>query len=135
MDTGITLPPLLVIHRTRNSLMRIFLLRLVLIVSLFCASLAAQKGGTDITGDYEPVAVWPGPFARPGYIQGAQAGVFAESPNRIFIMNRGEVKTPEKPPATYNGSWPSANPGEHAARAEADARNFILVYDGKGKLI
>ena len=38
------------------------------------------------------VTNWPQPFARPGYIQGVQTGVFAETPNRIFVLNRGEIK-------------------------------------------
>src|SRR5262249_32527499 len=42
----------------------------------------SQKGGEEETGPYEVVAKWPQPFARQGYIQGSQGGVFAESPNR-----------------------------------------------------
>src|SRR5258705_10321415 len=39
----------------------------------------SQKGGEDETGPYEGVAKWPQPFARQGYIQRSQGGVFAES--------------------------------------------------------
>ena len=41
----------------------------------------SQKGGEEETGPYEVVSKWPQPFARQGYIQGSQGGVFAESPN------------------------------------------------------
>ena len=92
-----------------------------------------QKGGQDETGEYNVVANWPGQFAKPGYIQGAISGVFAETPNRIFVMNRGEIKLPAKLPNGFNGSW--ASTGERAARPPYEARNFILIFDGKGKFL
>ena len=64
----------------------------------------SQKGGEEETGPYEVVSNWPQPFARQGYIQGSQGGVFAESPNRIFMANRGELKLPEKLPNNFNGA-------------------------------
>src|SRR5437016_13444089 len=64
----------------------------------------SQKGGEDETGPYEVVAKWPQPFARPGYIQGSQGGVFAESPNRIFMANRRAPKAPGKLPNNLNGA-------------------------------
>src|SRR6185369_3533230 len=52
-----------------------------------------QKGGEDITGPYEPVADWPQPLTSlPGHENwtwGAVEGIFAESPNRVFIAQRG----------------------------------------------
>src|SRR5688572_20866763 len=104
---------------------------------LFSVSMLAQqysqKGGEDETGEYIPVEGWPAPFARPGYIQGVQTGIFAESPNRIFIMNRGELKLPEKLPPGFNGSWGSLL--QQANTPPLEPRNFILIYDGSGKLI
>ena len=89
--------------------MRRYGLPLVLLLSLVSTlALARQKGGEDETGEYIPASGWPAPFARPGYIQGVQTGIFAESPNRIFIMNRGELKLPDKLPARFNGSWGSS---------------------------
>src|SRR5213593_3760306 len=67
----------------------------------------SQKGGEEETGPYEVVDKWPQPFARQGYIQGSQGGVFAESPNRIILLNRGELKLPDKLPAAFNGAWGS----------------------------
>src|SRR5262249_59173799 len=66
-----------------------------------------QKGGEDETGPYEVVPNWPQPLARSGYALGSQGGVFAESPNRIFLLNRGEIKLPDKLPNDYNGSYGS----------------------------
>ena len=59
-------------------------------------ALAQEKGGEDETGPYEVVANWPQPWSAAGYIWGSQPAVFAESPDRIFIGARGEIKAPEK---------------------------------------
>ena len=96
-------------------------------------ALAQPKGGEEETGPYEVVAKWPQPFARPGYIQGSQGGVFAETPNRIFIVNRGELKLPEKLPNNFNGAWGST--GQQATIPTPEMRNCILVVDANGKLL
>jgi hypothetical protein len=93
----------------------------------------SQKGGEEETGPYEVVSNWPQPFARQGYIQGSQGGVFAESPNRIFIANRGEIKLPEKLPNNFNGAWGSF--GSAATGQKPEMRNCIIVVDANGKLI
>jgi len=64
-------------------------------------ALLQQKGGEDETGRYEVVAGWPQPLASPGYALGSQGGVFAESPNRVILLNRGEIKLPEKLPNNF----------------------------------
>src|SRR5262249_42293364 len=83
----------------------------------------SQKGGEEETGPYEVVPKWPQPFARQGYIQGSQGGVFAESPNRIFMANRGEIKLPEKLPNNFNGAWGSF--GTQATGQKPELRNCI----------
>ena len=108
---------------------------------LSAPALLQQKGGGDETGVYDVVSNWPQPFARQGYIQGSQGGVFAESPTRIFLANRGEVKLPEKIPTdspvlgpmAFNGSFGSL--GMRATTAMPELRNCILVVDANGKLV
>ena len=39
---------------------------------------------------YDVVRGWHKPFAEPGFAFGGNSGVFAESPDRIFIAQRGE---------------------------------------------
>src|SRR2546429_5483355 len=83
-------------------------LALVMVVVFACgllwgAAAPQQKGGEDETGPYEVVPNWPQPLARSGYALGSQGGVFAESPNRIILVNRGEIKLPEKLPNDFNG--------------------------------
>src|SRR5260370_41956064 len=69
-----------------------------------------EKGGQDEFGPYEVVENWPEKFVtKPGYIWGSQGGVYAESPNRVFLLNKGELKLPtdRKLPANFNGAWGS----------------------------
>src|ERR1700675_1722183 len=53
-----------------------------------------KKATDDITGPYDVVANWPQIPRDAGFMQGSQAGCFAETPNRIFIVERGELKPP-----------------------------------------
>ena len=53
---------------------------------------------------YYDVEPWPAPFARPGYIRASNSGVFVESPDRIYLISRGEMKLPEHLPADFNGA-------------------------------
>jgi DNA-binding beta-propeller fold protein YncE len=92
-----------------------------------------QKGGEEETGPYDVVENWPQPWAKAGYIWGSQPGIFAESPNRIFIAARGELKLPETLPRGFNGIWGSL--GERATTPKAEMRNCLLVVDGSGKVI
>src|SRR5258705_5311064 len=110
---------------------------LALAAALTISSVSPQpknkKGGEDETGPYVNVDNWMKPFARPGYIQGSQGGVFAESANRIFVLNRGELKLPATLPDTFNGSWGSL--GQQATQGTPELRNCILVLDANGKVI
>ena len=82
------------------------------------AAVPGEKGGQDMYGAYEAVAGWPKPLSTvPGvgkWTWGAGQGVFAESPNRVFVLERGmlpeigapeaaedraERRVPDRPPA------------------------------------
>ena len=39
---------------------------------------------------YDVVRGWHKPFSEPGFAFGGNSGIFAESPNRIFVAQRGE---------------------------------------------
>ena len=45
-------------------------------------------GGQEQTGHYNPVHGWP-KQVHDGWVGGSNQGVFAESPDRIFITQRG----------------------------------------------
>src|SRR5262245_62108668 len=79
-----------------------------LFVDAYIGQLRAQpqqavqvKGGEDETGPYEVAEDWPKPLGHKGWIWGSQGGVFAESPNRIYIVQRGELPVPERAPEGY----------------------------------
>jgi hypothetical protein len=98
-----------------------------------------QKGGVgDITGPYQiPDPKWPAwahPYPKPGYIWGSQAGVFAESPDRIFLANRGELKVPDNLPRNFTGNWGFFGT-QATGQPIANQTNFIVVVDGNGNLI
>jgi hypothetical protein len=65
------------------------------------AAVPGEKGGQDIFGGYDIVRDWPKPYnmapGRQGWTWGAGQGVFAETPNRVFILQRGELPMIERP--------------------------------------
>ena len=65
------------------------------------AAVPGEKGGLDITGPHEVVADWPKPLANlPGHQNwtwGSVQGVFAESPNRVYMVQRGELPAMQRP--------------------------------------
>ncbi|HEV3139094.1 MAG TPA: peptidyl-alpha-hydroxyglycine alpha-amidating lyase family protein [Vicinamibacterales bacterium] len=99
------------------------------------SALLQEKGGDDRTGPYDVVANWPQPlaFAKPGYIWGSTGGIFAESPDRIFVANRGELKLPPTLPPGFTGFWGSFN--EQATTPTPEFRNCIVVVDRNGKAV
>src|SRR4029078_12740700 len=52
---------------------------------------------------YDVVRGWHKPFAAPGFAFGGNSGVFAESPNRIFVAQRGEFRLPHPLPQGFAG--------------------------------
>src|SRR5258705_8371638 len=103
-------------------------------VGFLSATAALQeKGGENETGPYEVVEKWPSPWAQKGYIWGSQPGVFAKTPNRIFIAERGELKLPETLGRGFNGTWGSLN--QRATEPRPEMRNCLLIVDGSGKLV
>ena len=75
-------------------------------------AVANQKGGQDHTGPYDVVADWPKPLSQlPGHEKwtwGAVQGIFAESPDRVFVLMRGELPKLDRPAEVpYPGVGPS----------------------------
>lgn len=52
---------------------------------------------------YRVVTAWHQPFAEAGFAFGGNSGVFAESPDRIFVAMRGETRLPDPVPPEYAG--------------------------------
>ena len=71
-------------------------------------------GSQDLTGPYEVVRGWPKDISTlPGnekWTHGAGQGVFAESPNRVFMLFRGELPKLDAPQrAAAAGTWGRAS--------------------------
>ena len=65
------------------------------------AAIPGAKGGQDMFGGYEVVKGWPKDISTlPGndkWTYGAGQGVYAESPNRVFMLYRGELPNIRRP--------------------------------------
>jgi len=65
------------------------------------AAIPGEKGGWDLFGPYEPVANWPKPLStlpgEQGWTWGAVEGIFAETPDRVYIVQRGELPDIKRP--------------------------------------
>lgn len=73
------------------------------VVAQGIAAIPGQKGGQDMFGPYEVVPDWPQDVSElPGneaWTWGAGQSVFAESPDRVFLLHRGELPNIERPQA------------------------------------
>jgi 6-bladed beta-propeller len=110
---------------------------------------AQQKGGEDATGAYDVVANWPQPI-HPDWTWGRTGGVWAESADRVYVLQQGELPALKRPGPLPPGSTragyaaDAANgvegggiPARNAVAAEKDTRweHRLLVFDRNGKLI
>jgi len=79
------------------------------------------------------VATWPENFASPGYVRGSNSGIFVESPDRIYLISRGELKLPDQLPPNFNGTI-STLP-DQVTRQKAVLKNCIVVANAKGEIL
>jgi hypothetical protein len=49
----------------------------------------SDKGGEDVSGPYEVVPGWPRPLADPQITWGRTSSIWAETPDRVFVISRG----------------------------------------------
>jgi hypothetical protein len=87
---------------------RVLVTSAALAVAIGAALLTAQSQPGVISGPvgpspYDVVRFWHKPFAKPGFAFGGNSGVFAETPDRIFVAQRGEFRMPEPVPAGFLG--------------------------------
>ena len=112
---------------------------LVLAVIIAAGLLVSPASLQEVTdpNPYDVVDGWQKPFAEPGHAFGSNPGVFAETPDRIFVIQRGEYRLPDPLPSGFAGFVGSI--GLNALRPEpADARvwrNCIFVVDRDGHMI
>jgi DNA-binding beta-propeller fold protein YncE len=65
------------------------------------AAVPSERGGQDIWGGYLPAVGWPKDLTtlpgHEGWTFGAGQSVFAENPNRVFVLQRGELPAIPRP--------------------------------------
>ena len=83
---------------------------------------------------YDVVRGWHKPFAQPGFAFGGNSGVFAESPNRIFIAQRGEARLPDPVPPEFAGYAGSIGINVLNATERRVWRNCLYTLDGNGNV-
>ena len=84
---------------------------------------------------YNIVSGWHEPFAEDGYAFGGNSGVFAESPDRIFIAQRGEAILPSPIPPEFAGYAGSIGINVLSDTDLRIWRNCLYTLDGDGHLI
>ena len=107
----------------------------LLLTGLFAESVLPQALGPIGPSPYNIVESWLKPSSEAGFAFGGNSGVFAESPDRIFILQRGETRLPDPIPSGFTGFAGSI--GLNALR-DTDRRvwqNCILVVDGDGNVL
>jgi hypothetical protein len=115
-----------------------------------------------VSGPYEVVENWPKPLTSlPGHEKwtwGAVEGVFAESPNRVFVLERGELPALERPKNTpipqfgpslsfpvSHAPFRNASVGPMASAGDADSlgkpgvdyrwEHVLVVVDREGNIV
>ena len=92
------------------------------VFALAAAAATQEKGGQEEFGPYEVVPNWPQPLPGPenqAWTWGSTGGVYAESPNRIWIGMRGQLPMPDK-------AKPGESYGQHKLNANAARANVHL---------
>lgn len=84
---------------------------------------------------YNVVSGWHEPFAEPGYAFGGNSGVFAESPDRIFVLQRGETRLPDPIPPEFTGHAGSLGINVLRDTERREWRNCLYTLDGDGKVV
>jgi DNA-binding beta-propeller fold protein YncE len=115
------------------------------------AQMSQEKGGDDVTGPYDLVAGWPQNYCGEGYQIGSTAGIWAESPDRVIIFNRGclPVVKAERGSGIEGGGGTEYGPGSLVPGRNASGYDMsqkdparqprwdhiVNVVDRNGKLI
>lgn len=83
---------------------------------------------------YDIVRGWHKPFAEPGFAFGGNSGVFAESPDRILIAQRGEFRLPTPVPPEFSGFAGSIKMNVLTLADRRVWRNCLYTLDANGNV-
>jgi hypothetical protein len=98
-----------------------------------------EKGGGNETGPYDLVPDWPQNYCGDGFMIGSTAGIWAESPDRVYIFNRGCLPR-VKDVGNYGDLVPSRNASGYDLSQKDTQRHprwdhVFNIVDRSGKLI
>ncbi len=104
-------------------------------LSTIASATLAQDSGVIGPSPYEfTTQTWMEPFAQEGFTWGGNSGVYVESEDRIFFLQRGETQLPEPLPPEYTNFAGSL--GWNVLRGRGRIwRNCIYVIDSEGNLL
>ncbi|MBZ5601458.1 MAG: hypothetical protein LAO79_04050 [Acidobacteriia bacterium] len=104
------------------------------IVTALAQSPKAVISGPAGPSPYDIVRGWHKPFADAGFAFGGNSGVFAESPDRIFVAQRGETRLPDPLPPAFAGFAGSIGINVLNATDRRVWRNCLYTLDGNGNV-
>ena len=109
------------------------------LAGLFAVSLTGPVSSQDLgpigPSPYDVVEGWHKPFAKQGFAFGGNSGIFAESPDRIFIAQRGETRLPIPIPPEFAGYAGSLGINTLSATDLRTWQNCLYTIDGDGNVI
>ena len=105
----------------------------VLAIAPAMSGQTAVPEGPTSPSPYTVVRGWQKPFAEPGFAFGGNSGVFAESPDRIFILQRGEFRLPTPLPPEFAGFAGSIKMNVLSLVDRRVWRNCLYTLDRDGK--
>ena len=95
-----------------------------------------EKGGEYFTGPYEPVPDWPQPISGEEWTWGRVPAALALSPNRILMVQTGELPALDQPMGREGQAGTDYIPNRSAVRAEGlRETNKIVIFDANGRLV
>jgi hypothetical protein len=94
----------------------------------------AEIRGPTGPSPYQVIRGWHQPFAEPGYAFGGNSGVFAESPDRIFVAMRGETRLPDPVPDGYLGFAGSIGINVLFDTELREWRHCLYTLDSEGRV-
>ncbi len=105
-----------------------------LLAVLLSGPASSQDVGPTGPSPYDVVEGWHKPFAKQGFAFGGNSGVFAESPDRIFVAQRGETRLPIPIPSEFAGYAGSIGINTLQATGLRTWQNCLYTLDGDGNV-
>ncbi|MES3007113.1 MAG: hypothetical protein V4751_05005 [Pseudomonadota bacterium] len=85
---------------------------------------------------YQSVTDWLKPSAEPGFVWGSHPGLYVESADRIFIIQRGELHVPDPLPEGFTNFYGSTGLSALSVpEGTRVMRNVIFTVNGQGELL